>query len=111
MFDLFQQYKPNLYYHLFKWSTPWEGWVNCNTDGASKGKPRESLYVFCIIECQGDLVYAETQSIGNTTNMETKITRIWKALRYCKRCGITKVILDTDSLTLKNMIQREWRVP
>ena len=88
-----------------------EGWVNCNTDGASIGNQGESSYGFCIRGSQGDLVYADAQSIGNTTNMKAEITAIWKAQSYCKRCGITKVILDTDSLTLKNMIQREWRVP
>ncbi|KAK4728472.1 hypothetical protein R3W88_021460 [Solanum pinnatisectum] len=93
MFDLLQQYKPNLYYHI------------CNTDGASKGNLEESSYGFCIRGRQGDLVYAEAQSIGNTTNMEAEITAIWKALSYCKRCRITKVILETDSLSLKNMIQ------
>ena len=28
-----------------------------------------------------------------------------------KRCRITKVISETNSLSLQNMIQREWRVP
>ncbi|KAH0722705.1 hypothetical protein KY290_005357 [Solanum tuberosum] len=91
MLDLLRQYKPVLHYHIVKWLTPEERWIKCNTDGASKGNPGENSYGFCIRRSQGDLVYAEAQKIGNTTNIEEEITAIWKALSCCKRGGITNV--------------------
>ncbi|KAK6788076.1 hypothetical protein RDI58_016601 [Solanum bulbocastanum] len=66
---------------------------------------------FCIRDNKGDLVYAEAQNIGITTNMEAETTAVWKALQHCKRQGITHIILETDSLSLKNMIRRDWKVP
>ena len=70
-------------------------------NGSSKVNPGENSNGFCVIGIQGNLVYAETQSTGNTTNIEAEITAIWKALSYCKRCGITNAILETYSLSLK----------
>lgn len=36
--------------------------------------------------------------------MEEEETLIWKALRYCKADGFNQIKLETDSLSLKNMI-------
>ncbi|KAK4735964.1 hypothetical protein R3W88_010225 [Solanum pinnatisectum] len=62
---------------------PREGWVTCNTDGASKGNPSQSAYGFCIRNRGGDLIYAEAQSIGEATNMEAEVRAVWEALKYC----------------------------
>ncbi|KAK6777990.1 hypothetical protein RDI58_024708 [Solanum bulbocastanum] len=104
-------YKPNLYFHIVKWEAPDEGWVKCNTDGARKGNPGESSYGFCLRNSTGDLLYAEAQCIDITTNIEAEIIAMWNALKYCKRQGINNIILETDSLSLKNMIMRDWKIP
>lgn len=111
MFDSLQGYKPKLYYQLVQWSMSEEGWIKCNTDGASKGNPGVSSYGFCIRNENGDLLYAEANRIGITTNMVTELTGIWQALRYCKAQGYDHIKLETDSLSLKSMIQKEWRIP
>ncbi|KAH0723664.1 hypothetical protein KY290_006335 [Solanum tuberosum] len=54
-----------------------EGWITCNTDGASKGNPGQSAF--------------EAQNIKEVTNMEAE--------------------LETDSLVLKHMITKNWRIP
>ncbi|KAH0781860.1 hypothetical protein KY290_001458 [Solanum tuberosum] len=110
-FDLLQGYKPNLYYHIVKWSLPKLRWIKCNTDGASKGNPSEISYGFCVRDKNGDLLYAEAQSIGITTNMEAELRALWEGLKYCKEQGFNQIMLETDSLSLKNMIKQNWRVP
>ncbi|WMV13503.1 hypothetical protein MTR67_006888 [Solanum verrucosum] len=111
MFDLLQQYRPTLYFHIVKWSVLRRYGLSVTRMGQPEGIPGESSYGFCIRDNKGDLVYAEAQNIGITTNMEEETTTVWKALQHCKRQGITHIILETDSLSLKNMIRRDWKVP
>ncbi|KAH0649910.1 hypothetical protein KY284_029822 [Solanum tuberosum] len=59
MFDLLQEYRPTLYYRIAHWTRPEEGWIKCNTDGASKGNPGMSSYGFCLRDKNGDVIYAE----------------------------------------------------
>ncbi|KAH0636655.1 hypothetical protein KY289_036570 [Solanum tuberosum] len=96
---------------MVKWMKPSEGWVTCNTDRASKGNSGLSSYEFCIRDENGDLIYAEAHSIGETTNMEAEVTKMWKALQFCLENGLRKVRPETDSLALKNMITGSWRIP
>ncbi|KAK4721760.1 hypothetical protein R3W88_011993 [Solanum pinnatisectum] len=70
MVEKLQIYKPTLYFHIVSWKLPEEGWVKCNTDGASRGNPGLSTYGFCIRNSDEDLIYAESQNIGVATNME-----------------------------------------
>uniref|UniRef100_M1AL57 RNase H family protein n=1 Tax=Solanum tuberosum TaxID=4113 RepID=M1AL57_SOLTU len=111
MVDTLQRYKPTLYYHIVSWRPPEEGWITCNTDGASKGNPGQSAYGFCIRNIEGDLIHAEAESIGLATNMEAEVHAIWKGLQFCLRQVFVQVRLETDSLVLKNMIIRNWRIP
>jgi len=99
MVDQLQNYKPTLYYHLVDWKLPEEGWIKCNTDG------------FCIRNNTGELLYAEAQDIGVTTNMDEESMAIWKALMFCLSQDYQQVSLETDSLTLKKLLIRNWRIP
>ncbi|KAK4714445.1 hypothetical protein R3W88_020352 [Solanum pinnatisectum] len=109
--DNLQNYKAALHYQVVRWMKPPEGWVACNTDGASKGNPVRSAYGYCIRDKNRDLIYAEAQSIGETTNMEAEVTAAWKTLQFCVQSGLRQVKLETDSLALKNMISGSWRIP
>ncbi|KAH0650587.1 hypothetical protein KY284_030499 [Solanum tuberosum] len=109
--DRLQSYKPTLHYQMVSWRKPSEGWVTCNTDGASKGNPGVSSYGYCIRDMNGDLIYAEAHNLGETTNMEAEATAVWKALQYCLDNGVRQVRLETDSLALKNMIYGSWSIP
>ncbi|KAH0661911.1 hypothetical protein KY284_026842 [Solanum tuberosum] len=105
------KYKPTLHYKLVYWEPPKTDWVTCNTDGACRGNPGQSSYGFSIRDKNGDLIYAEAQRIGEATNMDAEIMGVWKALRYCEIKNIQNIILEIDSLVLKNMITNQWRIP
>ncbi|KAH0679660.1 hypothetical protein KY284_020745 [Solanum tuberosum] len=111
MVDILQNYKPNIHYLLARWKMPMEGWITCNTDGASKGNPGQSAYGFCLRNRSGDLLYAEAQSIGEATNMEAEVRAMWEALTFCIRQRYNFIQLETDSLAVKNMIVKNWRIP
>lgn len=81
---LLQSYKPRIHFLAVRWELPEQGWIKCNTDGASRGNPGESSYAFCIRNTKGDLVEAKAQCIRITTNMEAKTMAMVKALRKCK---------------------------
>ncbi|KAK4718231.1 hypothetical protein R3W88_016569 [Solanum pinnatisectum] len=73
-----------------------------------------SSYGFCLRDSDGDLLYAEAKRIGLiATNMVAELTAIWKDLRYCKLRSYpyANIILETDSLSFKNMIRKEWKIP
>ncbi|KAK4724387.1 hypothetical protein R3W88_027166 [Solanum pinnatisectum] len=111
MVDTLKSYKPTLYFRIIKWLQPKEGWITCNTDGASKGNPGQSAYGFCVRDSSRDLIYAEAQSLGIATNMEAEEKTVLEALKYCIRKKLNQVQLETDSLVLKNIINKNWRIP
>lgn len=93
------------------WKLLEEGWVICNTDGASKRNSGYNAYGFCVRDCEGHLIYTEAQNIGITTNMEAKSFCYMKGLQFCFKHNIHQLKLETDSLSLKNMISRDWKIP
>ncbi|KAK4728475.1 hypothetical protein R3W88_021463 [Solanum pinnatisectum] len=68
-------------------------------------------YDFCLRNHTGDLVFAKANGIGMTTNMEAEALAIYDALSYCHDNDFRQVIIETDSLCLKRMILKQWRVP
>lgn len=111
IFDMLHNQRPTLFYCVVKWKPPDPGWIKCNTDGACRGNPGLSSYGFCIRNSAGDLIYAEADSLGISTNMDAEITAIWKALRYCQQHCFQQVILEADSLVLKNILNGIWKIP
>ncbi|KAH0650294.1 hypothetical protein KY284_030206 [Solanum tuberosum] len=109
--EVLTKYKPKLYHHRVTWEKPQLGWLKCNTDGASRGNPRESSYSFCLRDNHGDLIYAEAQKIGQSTCMQAEIMAILKALTYCANNDITNVVVESDSLSLTRMINKDWKIP
>ncbi|WMV54330.1 hypothetical protein MTR67_047715 [Solanum verrucosum] len=105
-----KSYRPKLYHYAVTWKKTQLGWVECNTDGASKGNPGESTYSFCVRNNEGDLVYAEAQNIGEGTSMEAEIRAIHRVMILCKNNNFTSVVLETDSLSTAKMIRKEWKV-
>jgi len=85
--------------------------VKCNTDGACRGNLGNSALAFCVRDDVGDLIYATARGIGIATNTEAKAMAIKEALRFCQSFNLKGVTIETDSLTLKMMIEREWKVP
>lgn len=87
------------------------GWTKCNTNGTSKGNRGKSSYGFCLRNGQGDLVYAEVDSLWLATNMVVDAIAIWKALQFCKTDNMHNIVVETNSFSLVKMIRGEWKIP
>lgn len=68
-----EQYNPRISSTVVRWFTPPEGWLKCNTDGASRGNPSPSAIAFCIRNKEGNLLVAKGVKIGETTNLAAKL--------------------------------------
>ncbi|KAH0752435.1 hypothetical protein KY285_005583 [Solanum tuberosum] len=109
--DKLKDYMPKVHYHKVTWSPHEEGKLKCNFDEACRGNPGMGSYGFCLRNHTGDLMFAKAKGIGMTTNMEAEALAIYEALSYCHDNGFRQVIIETDSLCLKRMILKQWRVP
>ncbi|KAH0699013.1 hypothetical protein KY284_013228 [Solanum tuberosum] len=69
---------------MVKWEYPPKGWVKFNTDGASRGNPGLSSYVFCLRDDRGDIIYAEGATIESTTITVAEAKAILEASKHCK---------------------------
>ncbi|KAH0657705.1 hypothetical protein KY289_026453 [Solanum tuberosum] len=110
MVNLLKKYKPRLHYYCVTWKFSARDRVKCNTDGACRGNPGMSALAFCVRDEFGDLIYAAARGIGIATNTEAKSMAIKEALGFCQSINLKEVTIETDSLTLKMMIEREWKV-
>lgn len=81
-----------------------------NSDGGSRGNPRQSAYGFCLRDPQGNLIYAEANQIGISTNIEVEAVAMWKAISYCLSRGICRLQLRIDSLLLKHIVANDWKI-
>ncbi|KAH0648235.1 hypothetical protein KY285_033483 [Solanum tuberosum] len=106
-----QKYNPKLYHYSVVWQRLERDRVKCNTDGASKGNPGDNSIGFCIRDHEGNLLYAKAKGIGVTTNTEAESIAILEALQYCMGKDLTGVMVETYSLSLKKMIEKQWNVP
>lgn len=109
--DQLQGFKPKLFYCVVRWKPPDHHWVKCNTDGACRGNPGISSYGFCIRDHCGNLIYAESKNIGVSTNMVAEMSTIREAIKYCRHMGLQQVLVETDSLSSKNILSGNWRIP
>ncbi|XP_070031694.1 uncharacterized protein [Nicotiana tomentosiformis] len=111
MIRYFESYKPYVVSRRVTWHLPNAGWVKCNSDGASKGNPCPSSYGYCIRDSSGDLLYAEAIDIGHTTNIVAEVKGILHGLLYCVDKQLHPLIMETDSLVMKTIIEGEWECP
>ncbi|XP_075087565.1 uncharacterized protein LOC142169583 [Nicotiana tabacum] len=73
---------PILRYTKVLWKLPLDGWIKCNTDGASRGDNGGVSYGFCIRDGIGDLIYAQADAVHDATNNIGEAHAIFEALRY-----------------------------
>ncbi|XP_075097910.1 uncharacterized protein LOC142175230 [Nicotiana tabacum] len=104
-------YKPYVVTKRVIWQFPFGSFFKCNRDGASRGNPGPSSYSFCVRDCHGDLVYARANKIGETTNIVAEAKAIAEGLAYCVEKQLYPLIIETDSLTMKKIIEGEWDPP
>ncbi|KAH0636108.1 hypothetical protein KY290_036536 [Solanum tuberosum] len=108
---LLKNYKPKIHWKAVRWELPEQGWIKCNADGACRGNPGESAYAFCIRNSSGDLIEAEAGCMGITTSMEAETIAILMVLRKCRDLRLQNIILETDSISLRNIILKDWKIP
>lgn len=95
------------------WIPPDTGWIKINTDGASRGNPGRSSWGFCARDLNGDIIQAQAKDIEDpmTTNIQAEAMAILYSLKYIETTQVEKVIIETDSLVLKNIIEKVWEIP
>ncbi|XP_019237121.1 PREDICTED: uncharacterized protein LOC109217336 [Nicotiana attenuata] len=107
----FEGYKPILITTRVTWQLSFHGWYKCNIDGASKGNPGPSSLGFCMRNDEDDVVYARALDLEVTTNVVVEAKAILQGLEYCVEHDLHPLILETDSLVMKKVIEREWDPP
>ncbi|MCD7447745.1 hypothetical protein HAX54_033535 [Datura stramonium] len=70
-----------------------------NTDGTSKGNPGKSNSAFCVRDESENLIHAEAQQIGKTSNLMVEAKAVRMTLQYCLRSDIMEEILDMKQHT------------
>jgi len=78
---------------------------------ASKGNPGPSSTAFCVQNDQGDLIHAEGKIIGVSNNLVAEIVALRLGLEFCKNKNLFPLVMETDSLASKNMIDGLWNFP
>lgn len=93
------------------WELPEHGWVKINTDGASRGNLGRNSIGFVVRDEEGDVRHARGKEIQETTNIEAEAAAILEALRYYVNHGYTNILVQTDSMLMKNVIEGNWDPP
>ncbi|XP_060170637.1 uncharacterized protein LOC132601572 [Lycium barbarum] len=104
-------YKPILISKIVYWRLPYERWYKCNTDGTSKGNPGPSSYGFCVRDWHGDLIYAECKELGLNSNVVAEARAMMEGLVYCVNHEFHPLVLETDSLLMKNVVDGICEIP
>ncbi|XP_060195488.1 uncharacterized protein LOC132624780 [Lycium barbarum] len=111
MLKILENFVPKLQITKVMWTLPAVGIWKCNTDGATRGNPGRSAYAFCVRNSDGDLVYARAKEMEETTNTVSEAMALLGAARYCLANHVYSFILETDSLLMKKIMDREWKLP
>ncbi|KAH0755036.1 hypothetical protein KY290_025306 [Solanum tuberosum] len=106
-----QEYRAVIKITKVQWDLPQIGWVKYNTDGASRGNPGASAYAFCLRDENEDLLYAKGEKIEDATNTEAEAIAILEAAKHCKQADSHRIIIQTDSLLLQQVLMMKWECP
>lgn len=60
---------------------------------------------------EGDLVFAKAKEIGETTNIVAEAKAIVEGLVYCVERQLHPLIMETDSLVMRKIIDGELETP
>ncbi|KAK6793579.1 hypothetical protein RDI58_007032 [Solanum bulbocastanum] len=70
-----------------------------------------SSKAFSVRNSNGDLVYAETESVMLCSALEAEVGAFKEGLQYCVSHNLLPLIMETDSLILKKVIEEKWEIP
>nr|XP_016493380.1 PREDICTED: uncharacterized protein LOC107812734 [Nicotiana tabacum] len=93
LLHILEVYTLRLKVTLVLWDLPTQGWININTDGASRGKPSSNSIGFVLRDEEGDVSYY------------TEGIEILCAAWYIH------ILVQTDSMLLKNVVEGTWIAP
>lgn len=94
-----------------RWLHPPLGWYKCNIDGASKGNPGPSSAAFCVRNSEGDILGVKRRSLPLSTGIVAEAVAIREGIQFCIERNLLPLIIETDSLSMTNFIERIWEVP
>lgn len=106
-----EAYKPWIKCKVIRWKFPMEYRFKCNSDGDFKGNQEIGAGAFCIRDITGKLMYAEVQRIYGVSSLRIEAVALRIDLEYCVEHNFLPVTLETNSLTLKKVLDGIWEVP
>lgn len=77
---------------------------------AFKSNPSTNAAGFCIRDEGGRFIYASTCRIMNTTNCMTEILAFRNGFEYFVKNNPIPVVMKTDSLAMKKVLDGEWKI-
>ncbi|KAK4707129.1 hypothetical protein R3W88_033268 [Solanum pinnatisectum] len=96
---------------MAKWTRPGMGVYKCNTDGSSKDNLNISTTAFCVRNDRGELVVAQARKLDICTALEAEVQAFKEGLTYCLNHHYIPLIMETDSLIIKKILDGIWEVP
>ncbi|XP_059315783.1 uncharacterized protein LOC132066495 [Lycium ferocissimum] len=76
-----------------------------------KGNRGPSSAAFCIRNEEGDLVHAAAKTLSDGSNIVSEAEAIKMGVMYCVEKQLFPLIIETDSMTMKMIINAEWKIP
>lgn len=87
------------------------GVYKCNTDGSSKENPGPSSWAFCVRDYRGNFKAATTSVTPNTNSLCAEARAIERGMEFCVRNQFLPLVIETDSLAMKQIIDGNWHIP
>ncbi|KAK4718156.1 hypothetical protein R3W88_016494 [Solanum pinnatisectum] len=104
-------YTPLISHKVVAWEKPQRDTFKCSCDGLSKGNPGPSTIGFCIRDWEGNLRYAEARKLTESTSLIAEAGAIKVGMEFCFNNGMTPVVVETNSLIMKKVLDGVSEVP
>ncbi|EOA22050.1 hypothetical protein CARUB_v10002590mg, partial [Capsella rubella] len=95
-----------------KWRPPPRCWVKCNTDVAWNGEDTQSGMGWVLRNCSGEVLWMGAQALRRTRSaLEVELEAIRWAVTSMLRLDFQKIIFESDSLVLVNLLNNDENWP
>ncbi|XP_075091582.1 uncharacterized protein LOC142171777 [Nicotiana tabacum] len=93
------------------WRKPEMGWVNFNVDGCCKGNPGTTGGGGMIKKYNGEMIKAFAEFYGQGNNNLAEAKAMLYGVKLCCNCGFSKVIVESDSMLIVNLVNQRIKPP